>query len=131
MSKQPFDHSEFIAGTLNRHQQVGWADQVVLDQGPRSIWLMQAKHIVHSNGRRGFDLQIEKYAKKTNREAFGHPEKSFPLSEQAVVNLFDCLQRQQALERSISVLAISRFRSTRNRVSQENRSMEWRHYFAV
>ena len=53
MSKQPFDHSEFIAGTLNRHQQVGWAEQVVLDQGPRSIWLMQAKHIVHSNGRRG------------------------------------------------------------------------------
>lgn len=98
MSKQPFDHSEFIAGTLNRHQQVGWADQVVLDQGPRSIWLMQAKHIVHSNNRRGFDLQIEKYAKKTNREAFGHPEKSFPLSEQAVVNLFDYLQRQQALE---------------------------------
>ena len=99
MPKQSFDHSEFIAGTLNRHQQVGWAEQVVLDQGPRSIWLMQAKHIVHSDGRRGFDLQIEKYAKKSNREAFGHPEKSFPLSEQAVVNLFDYLQRQHALEK--------------------------------
>ena len=60
MPKQSFDHSEFIAGTLKRHQQVGWAEQVVLDQGPRSIWLMQAKHIDHGNGRRGFDLQIEK-----------------------------------------------------------------------
>ncbi len=99
MSKQPFDHSTFIAGTLRRHQQVGWAEQVVLDQGPRSIWLMQAKHIVHSDGTRGFDLQIEKYAKKTNREEFKYPEKSFPLSEQAVVNLFDYLQRQQALEK--------------------------------
>jgi Domain of unknown function (DUF4263) len=99
MPKQSFDHSEFIAGTLKRHQQVGWADQAVLDQRPRSIWLMQAKHIVHSDGRRGFDLQIEKYVKKTNREVFGHPERSFPLSEQAVVNLFDYLQRQQALEK--------------------------------
>ena len=99
MPKQPFDHSEFITGTLNRHQQVGWAEQVVLDQGPRSIWLMQAKHIVHSNGRRGFDLQIEKYAKRTNRESFGLPERSFPLSEQAVMNLFDYIQQQLALEK--------------------------------
>jgi hypothetical protein len=60
---------------------------------------MQAKHIVHSDGRRGFDLQIEKYTRKTNREPFDAPEKSFPLSEQAVVNLFDYLQQQQALEK--------------------------------
>ena len=47
----------------------------------------------------GFDLQIEKYAKRTNREPFGLPEGSFPLSEQAVMNLFDCIQQQLTLEK--------------------------------
>ncbi|MEY2564965.1 MAG: hypothetical protein QOH88_3158 [Verrucomicrobiota bacterium] len=63
MAKQSFDHSEFIAGTLNRYKEVGWDEQVTLGQGPRSLWLMQAKHIKHSDGRRSFDLQIQKCVK--------------------------------------------------------------------
>jgi hypothetical protein len=97
MAKQSFDHSQFIAGTLNRHKEVGWDDQVILDQGPRSLWLMQAKHINHSDGRRSFDLQIQKYAKPRNSAVFGAPDISFELSEQAVATLSDYLQRQQAL----------------------------------
>jgi Domain of unknown function (DUF4263) len=97
MPKQSFDHSEFIAGSLHRHQQVGWAQQVTLDQGARSLWLMQAKHIEHSDGRRGFALQIQKYAKATNKARFSEPEISFELSEQSVRTLFDYLQCQQAL----------------------------------
>lgn len=97
MAKQQFDHSEFIAGSLHRYQQVGWAEQVTLDQGPRSLWLMQAKHIEHSNGRRGYALQIQKYAKAKNSVPFNLPEISFELGEQAVGTLFQYLQCQQAL----------------------------------
>ena len=48
---------------------------------------------------RGLIYRFEKYAKRTNREPFGLPEGSFPLSEQAVMNLFDCIQQQLTLEK--------------------------------
>lgn len=97
MGKQSFDHSAFIAGTLNKYEKVGWAEQVVLGEGARSIWLMQAKHIDHNSGQRGFELQIQKYVKGSNAAVFGEPEKSFVLQESAISKLFDYLQRQQAL----------------------------------
>src|SRR5258708_39227534 len=97
MGKQSFDHSAFIAGTLNKYEKVGWAEQVVLGEGARSIWLMQAEHIDHNSGQRGFELQIQKYVKGSNAAVFGEPEKSFVLQESAISKLFDYLQRQQAL----------------------------------
>lgn len=97
MPQQSFDHSEFIAGRLSEYQRIGWAEQVVLGQGPRSLWLMQAKHIKHTDGRRGFQLQIEKFGRKTNRTPFQKPETSFLMNEEVIGRLFQYLQRQQAL----------------------------------
>ena len=97
MPKQSFDHSEFIAGTLRKYQSIGWAEQVTLAHGASSLWLMQAKHIKHSDGRRGFDLQIQKYRRGSNRTAFGEPEFSLVLKEDVLKRLFDYLHQQQAL----------------------------------
>jgi hypothetical protein len=97
MAHQSYDHSAFIEGTLKKYQSIGWDTQVVLDQGARTVWLMQAMHIEHSDAKRGFQVQIECYKRQTNKAAFGEPEKTFTLNEKAVVNLFSYLQRQQAL----------------------------------
>ena len=97
MARQTFDHSEFIHGQLRRHQQVGWDEQVVLGQGPRSIWLMQAKHIDHTDGSRGVELQVQHYRKTRNTQPFDKPVTSFTLREGAVQNLAQYLQKQRAL----------------------------------
>lgn len=97
MPQQSFDHSEFIAGRLSEYQRIGWAEQVVLAQGPRSLWLMQAKHINHTDGRRGYELQIQKYRREANRIPFQKPEISLLMKEDVIGRLFDYLQRQQAL----------------------------------
>lgn len=97
MPQQSFDHSGFIAGRLSEYQRIGWAEQVVLEEGPRTLWLMQAKHINHTDGRRGFELQIEKYRRETNRTPFQKPVTSFVMKEEAIGRLFGYLQTQQAL----------------------------------
>jgi|GEM_PF-6621983 len=117
MPQQQFDHSAFIAGRLSEYQKVGWAEQVVLGQGARSIWLMQAKHIDHGDGRRGFELQLEKYKRDTNTSPFGKAEFSLVLKEDVLAKLFDYLQRQQALgevDLGSGYLAIPLGKSTMN-----------------
>jgi len=54
-------------------------------------------HVNHTNGERKFQIQIEKYAKKTNSQSFSNPESSITLDEDAVIKLLNYLQLQQSL----------------------------------
>ena len=101
MAKQKYDHTEEIDARLRhwkRLQDVQWAAQVVLEEGPRKLVLAQVLHIRHSDGASGAKLQIEKSSKRRNADPFEWcDEDRVTLGEQGTARLLQYLLEQHSI----------------------------------
>lgn len=100
MAPEQYDRTAIIEGKLQpmpKNSNAAWAKPGILHDGPRTMTMLHALHIEHSDGRRGVVLRFEKFDEKNDDGNFTG-KTAIPLDEDAVNALCSYLAAQEVLK---------------------------------